>query len=206
MVFLLLSVDYPTVSTRRDYQKEGGPHSYQVASFHKPLAASADDDQWKRIRSAVSSVESDEGLIKRPLKPNDDNYRAFQGSEWDPEGDFSLPPAMKGMLQLDDTVPHYSRCANCTHPAKTRCSRCKFVQYCSKACQTAHWKAVHRSSCESAKEVTLQQALQTNDGFYISPPECEAMASELEEYTDSVCQCFRAYFAFTARLGGCFVL
>ncbi|KAI5778592.1 hypothetical protein EDC01DRAFT_712524 [Geopyxis carbonaria] len=43
-------------------------------------------------------------------------------------------------------------CANiseCQKPASSTCAGCKLVQYCGKPCQTAHWKAGHRSICKS---------------------------------------------------------
>jgi hypothetical protein len=40
-------------------------------------------------------------------------------------------------------------CANC-HDVKCKlqkCSQCGVVKYCSKECQTKHWKAVHKAQC-----------------------------------------------------------
>ncbi len=53
----------------------------------------------------------------------------------------------------DDDDPH---CFNCEARAPTggsasfelkSCSRCKLVTYCSRQCQTAHWKAGHKLLC-----------------------------------------------------------
>ncbi|CAH8258570.1 unnamed protein product [Arabidopsis lyrata] len=38
-------------------------------------------------------------------------------------------------------------CARCLSPAKTRCSRCKSVRYCSGECQTIHWRLSHKDEC-----------------------------------------------------------
>ncbi|CAH8388932.1 unnamed protein product [Eruca vesicaria subsp. sativa] len=38
-------------------------------------------------------------------------------------------------------------CARCFNPAKTRCSRCKSVRYCSGQCQIIHWRLVHKDEC-----------------------------------------------------------
>ncbi|KAL5803266.1 hypothetical protein ACOSQ4_031571 [Xanthoceras sorbifolium] len=38
-------------------------------------------------------------------------------------------------------------CARCFAPSKTRCSRCKFVRYCSGRCQVIHWREVHKQEC-----------------------------------------------------------
>ena len=47
-------------------------------------------------------------------------------------------------------------CANCFGPGHTlRCSRCKSAFYCSRKCQSAHWKAGHKAKCT---EPSTQQA------------------------------------------------
>ncbi|CAN8312356.1 unnamed protein product [Cochlearia groenlandica] len=38
-------------------------------------------------------------------------------------------------------------CARCLAPAKTRCSRCKSVRYCSGECQVIHWRLAHKDEC-----------------------------------------------------------
>ncbi|ESQ35096.1 hypothetical protein EUTSA_v10006749mg [Eutrema salsugineum] len=38
-------------------------------------------------------------------------------------------------------------CARCFGPAKTRCSRCKSVRYCSGKCQIIHWRLSHKDEC-----------------------------------------------------------
>ncbi|XP_010476845.1 PREDICTED: ubiquitin carboxyl-terminal hydrolase 15 isoform X1 [Camelina sativa] len=38
-------------------------------------------------------------------------------------------------------------CARCFGPAKTRCSRCKSVRYCSGKCQIIHWRSAHKDEC-----------------------------------------------------------
>ncbi|XP_010459276.1 PREDICTED: ubiquitin carboxyl-terminal hydrolase 15-like isoform X2 [Camelina sativa] len=38
-------------------------------------------------------------------------------------------------------------CAKCFGPAKTRCSRCKSVRYCSGKCQIIHWRLAHKDEC-----------------------------------------------------------
>lgn len=32
------------------------------------------------------------------------------------------------------------------------CSRCKTAYYCSKACQTLHWRATHKKECVAKKK------------------------------------------------------
>jgi hypothetical protein len=39
-------------------------------------------------------------------------------------------------------------CGDCASELKA-CSRCKAVYYCSKECQSAHWKSGHKAACES---------------------------------------------------------
>ncbi|CAH8381390.1 unnamed protein product [Eruca vesicaria subsp. sativa] len=38
-------------------------------------------------------------------------------------------------------------CARCFNPAKTRCSRCKSIRYCSGKCQIIHWRLAHKDEC-----------------------------------------------------------
>jgi len=55
------------------------------------------------------------------------------------------------------SVPGYEFCANCdiydweqlSDTSKLlRCSRCKFISYCSSECQQEHWVKVHRKQCK----------------------------------------------------------
>ncbi|XP_075646169.1 ubiquitin carboxyl-terminal hydrolase 15 isoform X2 [Castanea sativa] len=39
-------------------------------------------------------------------------------------------------------------CARCFAPAKTRCSRCKSIRYCSGKCQIIHWRQAHKQECQ----------------------------------------------------------
>ncbi|XP_020233591.1 ubiquitin carboxyl-terminal hydrolase 15 [Cajanus cajan] len=42
----------------------------------------------------------------------------------------------------------HHECARCSAPAKTRCSRCKSVRYCSGNCQIIHWRLIHKQECQ----------------------------------------------------------
>ncbi|KAG2268582.1 hypothetical protein Bca52824_063137 [Brassica carinata] len=42
-------------------------------------------------------------------------------------------------------------CARCFNPAKTRCSRCKSIRYCSGKCQIIHWRLAHKDECIPAE-------------------------------------------------------
>ena len=96
MVFLLLSVKYPTKKQRQDYLREAGPHATLTSPTHKPLAVSANEKQWKYIlkmmlrhmkTTTTTTNESDRILRStpltmlndksklRPLRPDDDNYK-----------------------------------------------------------------------------------------------------------------------------------
>jgi hypothetical protein len=37
-------------------------------------------------------------------------------------------------------------CAQCNKEASKKCGKCKKVWYCSRECQTSHWK-LHKSVC-----------------------------------------------------------
>ncbi|KAI3828151.1 hypothetical protein L1987_02248 [Smallanthus sonchifolius] len=49
------------------------------------------------------------------------------------------------VLKLNNGFHH---CARCFGPAKTRCSHCKSVRYCSGKCQIIHWRQVHKQECQ----------------------------------------------------------
>jgi hypothetical protein len=132
----------------------------------------------------------------------------------------------------DAVYPHYDCCAECTrqltvstkkpessddrdggqNTAKSHnCGRCKFVKYCGRPCQVRHWKRIHRHSCEQARPIDLHEALLGHEGYWISPDECNAiqmtlLSSTAKNADADLVQCFTAYFASAATLGGCFVL
>jgi len=122
-------------------------------------------------------------------------------------------PALSTMMDnTNEPYPRYNRCANCTKllPKMNQCSRCKIVKYCSRECQSLHWKKVHKHSCTKAQVLPLYKILNGNDGFYMSPHECqklhEALTNDEFVQSDDVIRCFQAYFDVVADLGGCFVL
>lgn len=66
--------------------------------------------------------------------------------------DVILPgPSLRPMPYLRSAPslrPEYHECATCHGPAKTRCSRCKSVRYCSGKCQIIHWRQGHKQTCQ----------------------------------------------------------
>jgi hypothetical protein len=223
MVFLVLSYHYPQDSHRDEYLRDAGDHVKQVSPFHKPLAASASDEQWANVLKAIRTYIDDPNILDgksfpRPVKPNDDNYRAFAGPRWNPESSVdmsSIPASMAGLLQDNDPTtpyPRYDLCANCTKPATLQCARCKLVKYCSRnPCQEIHWKKVHKKSCIKACDLSLWDSLQGNDAFLVTRDECFAIQKALlkvpSDFPDiKVIQCFRAYLGVATELGGCFVV
>ena len=146
--------------------------------------------------------------------------QAFSGTKWKPEvlvraASSPLHPALFALMNRDDEstpYPRFGRCANCTNrtPQMNRCGRCKLVRYCSRACQSAHWKKVHKTSCVKAQPFSLYKSMNGNDGFHVSSDECRwlqaALSRDPNTSSDNVLQCFRAYFGVAGDLGGCFVL
>ena len=211
MGYLFFSVEYPTDAIRASYLESISPNFRSVTfPLYQPLPASATIDEWKGMLTILqeycpASVWMDEHnshSLYRPLKPNDDNYEAFKGLQWNTrpttqeEKHLEMsPPAIAAFLgktggndnlvgESTNSTPHYDHCANCTHKAihstMKRCSRCKMVQYCSRNCQAQHWKACHKQSCVSAQtHRTLREALQTNDGFLVTSDECQVLSTAL---------------------------
>ncbi|XP_058756939.1 ubiquitin carboxyl-terminal hydrolase 15-like [Vicia villosa] len=58
-----------------------------------------------------------------------------------------IPPQPQVFYFPKNNEPNHD-CARCSAPAKTRCSRCKFVRYCSGNCQIIHWRQIHKQECQ----------------------------------------------------------
>ncbi|CAI8595321.1 unnamed protein product [Vicia faba] len=58
-----------------------------------------------------------------------------------------IPPQPQVFYFPKNNEPSHE-CARCSAPAKTRCSRCKFVRYCSGNCQIIHWRQIHKQECQ----------------------------------------------------------
>ncbi|GAU28443.1 hypothetical protein TSUD_54940 [Trifolium subterraneum] len=58
-----------------------------------------------------------------------------------------IPPQSQVYFSPSKNELHHE-CARCSAPAKTRCSRCKFVRYCSGNCQIIHWRLIHKQECQ----------------------------------------------------------
>ena len=57
----------------------------------------------------------------------------------------------------ESNTNHQNTCS-CGQPSTLRCSQCKSMYYCSKACQRQHWPA-HKASCRKAAPATPRQDL-----------------------------------------------
>ena len=233
--FLMLTVEYPSQTIRNSFLRETDTQLTSVSSLlHKPLPISIPHDDWQNLVKLLMSVAADDflnGTTLRSVRPNDDNYATFVGPRWNPEGygKFSAGdhPQLQAFLQraIEEPTPHFNHCARCTsaklkevdassntHGQLLRCSRCKMVKYCSKACQKAHWRACHRESCVPAQERSLLHALQTNDAFWIRPEECSVLSNLLAgastdtRLAKAIRENLRTYFSYAASLGGCFVI
>ena len=56
-------------------------------------------------------------------------------------------------------------CANCFAPGDTlRCSRCKSAFYCSRECQSAHWKGGHKAKCNQQQKGREEEAVRLIEG------------------------------------------
>jgi len=55
-------------------------------------------------------------------------------------------------------------CAACGHEGahNKKCARCRMVSYCSKECQTSHWRSAHKAECK--KGCVLEYSGTVNDG------------------------------------------
>ncbi|KAJ1442438.1 Zinc finger, MYND-type [Sesbania bispinosa] len=53
----------------------------------------------------------------------------------------------------------YDGCAVCGNPCSKKCSRCKAIKYCSKACQLLDWNSGHKFQCFVDKANSTQAAM-----------------------------------------------
>jgi len=72
-------------------------------------------------------------------------------------------------------LPGCDNCADTACPLKN-CSRCKLVKYCSKPCQSQHWKAGHKKRCVAVADRKPFAA--TEDA---SVPKCVICLEALQE-------------------------
>lgn len=50
------------------------------------------------------------------------------------------------ILKVSASIGHVNLCLHCHAPATKMCNRCRIARYCSKECQSLHWKA-HKPMC-----------------------------------------------------------
>ena len=56
-------------------------------------------------------------------------------------------------------------CILCSKEAKSQCSRCHKVRYCSRECQMDHWKE-HKSLCKGGKKQQQKKSIFSNGSAY----------------------------------------
>ena len=76
------------------------------------------------------------------------NYTTLLGGKWVfPDKKLGNPDVLVKIFEQlgDEKKP----CSNCLTPhAKSVCSRCAIACYCSRECQSTHWKAGHKLECQ----------------------------------------------------------
>ncbi|KAG8366506.1 hypothetical protein BUALT_Bualt17G0087100 [Buddleja alternifolia] len=60
--------------------------------------------------------------------------------------DMAVGSSVIPVVHLPNNVSR--QCAKCFGPAKTRCSQCKSIWYCSGRCQIIHWRQIHKLECQ----------------------------------------------------------
>ncbi|KAH7921469.1 hypothetical protein BV22DRAFT_1038637 [Leucogyrophana mollusca] len=65
------------------------------------------------------------------------------------DNDGYLLPQMQAII--DNNLADVKVCYICRKSAKSKCSKCKMVTYCSQACQRSHWKT-HKPLCMMARD------------------------------------------------------
>mmetsp|Transcript_26154 Transcript_26154/g.51154 ORF Transcript_26154/g.51154 Transcript_26154/m.51154 type:complete len:347 (+) Transcript_26154:1-1041(+) len=147
--------EYPPVM---EFIKQYDPRSHFVA-----LVAIRTKDHRDSLMKVTHLIKSacHQAVINQPRKME---HLAFQSS--------------KGPLLLSNG---HRICSNhlCEAVEKKpdefkRCGGCKHRQYCSKACQILHWKAIHKTSCKFEREWNTLD-LKKEQGLSLRKKEMEAL-------------------------------
>ena len=77
----------------------------------------------------------------------------------DDRTDSQLEITMAGLRlqQPEGSLNAEQTCIMCSSSATFNCSQCKSARYCSKACQTEHWKREHKVRCAEMKAAQVGQ-------------------------------------------------
>ncbi|GAQ88114.1 hypothetical protein KFL_004020010, partial [Klebsormidium nitens] len=68
------------------------------------------------------------------------------------EGADIFSPTLTETISTKADKVALSLCADCGRPeALYRCGRCRVVRYCSRECQSRHWKESHKQACKTKK-------------------------------------------------------
>lgn len=125
------------VQTRQQQEREGVPMPTTESSISNLL----------RVISALDSAPEEQDIVKKTksgqmLLKKSEQYETV----------YTDGSVMKGIHGVTMHMTEFSdykgpRCANCSqiHDLK-KCARCRKEFYCSKDCQTKHWK-IHKSKC-----------------------------------------------------------
>ncbi|XP_057453733.1 ubiquitin C-terminal hydrolase 15 isoform X2 [Lotus japonicus] len=65
--------------------------------------------------------------------------------------DMAVADIIPQVSQVSSSKSELHECARCSAPARTRCSGCKSVRYCSGNCQIIHWRLIHKQECQQSE-------------------------------------------------------
>ncbi|KAF7329219.1 MYND-type domain-containing protein [Mycena kentingensis (nom. inval.)] len=120
-----------------------------------------------RLGRNVTATLKEQEMLLRILKLNSKRLaKSYKPSRAATESSFTLSFLLPiGPLTAKDTAKFNTNngCSVCGDPAKSKCSRCAVMRYCSAICQKDDWKA-HRSLCKSWESATWHRITFTTRG------------------------------------------
>ncbi|KAF7329239.1 MYND-type domain-containing protein [Mycena kentingensis (nom. inval.)] len=137
------------------------------ASLMETVAWVQDHVNADRPIHNVTATLSEQEMLLRVLKQNSKRLaKSYRPNRTATESGFTLsfllpigPLTAKDMAKLNAN----NGCTVCGDPAKSKCSRCAVMRYCSAVCQKEDWKA-HRTLCKSWETATWHRISFTTRG------------------------------------------
>ncbi|KAK7313807.1 hypothetical protein VNO77_39009 [Canavalia gladiata] len=89
---------------------------------------------------------------------NEVEEKRHEGDVYYIEGEEQNSVEFRDKIAMPSYFNGYDGCAVCGNPNTKKCSRCKAIKYCSRACQHLDWRSRHKFQCCVEKATSTQEA------------------------------------------------